>query len=251
MLDAGHGGKDAGAKGQFSLEKELTLAIVKRLGKMINDSMRGVQVIYTRTVDEYPTLPERHRIANEAKGDVFISVHINSSAMKKHRELVGYKTVKKGKKKLKQPIYKVTYNNVTTASGTESYVLGLHRNSQKESAIGEYEENVAEEPGMLNENDPMTAIIVAQYAQAFLTRSVLIGTKIQQQFEWQGRNSRGVMQKGLEVLAGSAMPGVLVECGYINNPDEEQYMNSERGQYEIALAIYRGIKAYKYEVEAQ
>ncbi len=251
MLDAGHGGKDAGAKGQFSLEKELTLAIVKRLGKMINDSMHGVQVIYTRTVDEYPTLPERHRIANEAKGDLFISVHINSSAMKKHKELVGYRTVKKGKKKLKQPIYKITYNNTTTASGTESYVLGLHRNSQKENAIGEYEENVAEEPGMLNENDPMTAIIVAQYAQAFLTRSVLIGTKIQQQFEWQGRNSRGVMQKGLEVLAGSAMPGVLVECGYINNPDEEVYMNSEHGQYEIALAIYRGIKAYKYEVEAQ
>lgn len=249
VLDAGHGGKDAGAKGQFSLEKELTLAIVKRLGKMINDSMRGVQVIYTRTTDEYPLLPERHRIANESKGDVFISVHINSSAMKKHRELVGYKTVKKGKKKMKQPIYKVTYNNVTTATGTESYVLGLHRNSQKESAIGEYGETVAEEPGMLNENDPMTSIIIAQYAQAFLTRSVLLGTKIQQQFEWQGRGSRGVMQKGLEVLAGSAMPGVLVECGYINNPEEEVYMNSEQGQYEIALAIYKGIKAYKAEME--
>ncbi len=249
VLDAGHGGKDAGAKGQFSLEKELTLAIVKRLGRMINDSMKGVQVIYTRTTDEYPTLPERHRIANESKGDVFISVHINSSAMKKYRELVGYRTVKKGKKKMQQPIYKVTYNNVTTATGTESYVLGLHRNSQKENAIGEYGETVAEEPGILDETDPMTDIIIAQYAKAFLSRSVILGTKVQEQFEYQGRSSRGVMQKGLEVLAGSAMPGVLVECGYINNPDEEVYMNSERGQYEIALAIFRGIKAYKAEVE--
>lgn len=251
MLDAGHGGKDAGAKGQFSLEKELTLAIVKRLGKMINDSMHGVQVIYTRTVDEYPTLPERHRIANEAKGDIFISVHINSSAMKKHKELVGYRTVKKGKKKLKQPIYKITYNNTTTASGTESYVLALHRTNQKQSSIGEYGETVAEEPGLMDENDPMTAIIVAQYAQAFQERSIKLGNLIQNQFGYQGRQDHGVKQLPLEVLAGSAMPGVLVECGFINNRDEEVYMNSERGQYEIALAIYRGIKAYKYEVEAQ
>lgn len=251
VLDAGHGGKDAGARGQFSSEKDVTLAIAMRLGKMINDSMKGVQVLYTRTTDVYPTLPERHEIANKNKGDVFISIHINSTPYRKNRELVGYKTVKKGKRKVKQPIYKVTYDHVTKASGTESYVLGLHRNSQKEDAIGEYTEEVAEEPGLLNENDPMTAIIIAQYSQAFLSRSVSLGNHIQSQFVSQGRASRGVMQKGLEVLAGSAMPGVLVECGYINNPEEEVYLNSERGVYEVAQAIYRGIKAYKMETERQ
>jgi N-acetylmuramoyl-L-alanine amidase len=251
VLDAGHGGHDVGARGSFSAEKDLTLAIVLKLGKIINDSMKGVQVVYTRTTDVYPTLPERHEIANKANADLFISVHINSTPFHKNRVLEGYRTVKKGKKRYKQPIYKVTYDHVTQANGTESYVLGLHRNSQKESAIGEYSEGVTEEPGMLNENDPMTAIIVAQYAQSFLSRSVNLGTKIQSQFEKQGRASRGVLQKGLEVLAGSAMPGVLVECGYVNNPDEETYLNSERGQFEVALAIFRGIREYKWEIERQ
>ncbi len=249
VLDAGHGGHDAGAKGQFSSEKDLTLAIVLKLGKIINDSMKGVQVIYTRTTDDYPSLADRHEIANQAKADLFLAIHINSTPLHKNRIFEGYRTVKKGRKRMKQPVYRITYDHVTQASGTESYVLGLHRNSQKESAIGEYSETVTEEPGMLNESDPMTAIIVAQYAQSFLTRSVTLGTKIQGEFERQGRASRGVMQKGLEVLAGSAMPGVLVECGYVNNPEEEVYLNSERGQFEVALAIFRGIRAYKWEVE--
>ena len=249
VLDAGHGGHDFGAPGQYSHEKDLTLAITLRLGKMIKDSMRDVQVVYTRTTDDYPELKDRHEIANTAKADLFVAVHINAAAHKKSRELVGYRTVKRRGKKMKQPIYKVSYIRTTAAHGTESYVLGLHRASQNEGAIGEYSETVTEEPGMLNESDPMTAIIIAQYAQAFLDRSVLLATKIQNNFEYQGRLNLGVKQKGLEVLAGSAMPGVLVECGFINNPEEEAYMNSERGQFEIAQAIYRGILAYKQEVE--
>lgn len=249
VLDAGHGGHDHGAPGQFSHEKDLTLAITLKLGSIIRDSMHGVQVIYTRTTDEYPELKERHEIANQAKADMFVSVHINAAAHKKSKQLVGYRMVKRKGKRMKQPIYKVSYIRTTAAHGTESYVLGLHRASQNEDAIGEYSETVTEEPGMLNENDPMTAIIIAQYSRAFLDRSVLLATKIQNQFEYQGRLNMGVKQKGLEVLAGSAMPGVLVECGFINNPDEEVYMNSEKGQYEIAMAIYRGIKAYKAEAD--
>jgi N-acetylmuramoyl-L-alanine amidase len=250
VLDAGHGGHDFGAPGQYSHEKDLTLAITLRLGRMVRDSMPDVQVVYTRVTDDYPELKERHEIANQAKADLFIAVHINAAAHKKSRELVGYRTVKRKGKKMKQPIYKVSYIKTTQAHGTESYVLGLHRTSQNEVAIGEYSEGVTDEAGMLDENDPMTSIIVAQYAQAFLDRSVALATKIQNQFSYQGRLSFGVKQKGLEVLAGSAMPGVLVECGFINNPEEEAYMNSERGQFEIALAIFRGIKAYKYDAES-
>lgn len=249
VLDAGHGGHDIGAKGQFSYEKDLTLAIVLKLGKILNDSMKDVQVLYTRTTDIYPTLTERHEIANQSNGDLFISVHINSNPGTTQRIQSGTRMVKHGRKKIPVPAYKVIHRRETTTQGTETWVLGLNRNSQKEGAIGNYSENVTEEPGLLNENDPSTAIIVAQYSQAFLSRSVSLGNKIQQAFASQGRVDFGVKQKGLEVLAGSAMPGVLVECGFINNPTEESYLNSESGQREAAMAIYKGIKAYKLETE--
>ncbi len=131
----------------------------------------------------------------------------------------------------------------------ETYVLGLRRNSQKENAIGEYGDSVTDEPGLLNEDDPQTAIIIAQYSQAFLGKSVSFGSKIQEQFARQGRPDLGVKQMNLEVLAGSAMPGVLVEIGFITNVDEEKYLNSEEGQWEVATAIYRGIRAYKADIE--
>lgn len=249
VLDAGHGGGDPGARGQFSNEKDLTLAVTLRVGKMLKDSLKDVQIIYTRTTDVYPTLPERHEIANRAQGDIFISIHVNSTAGTVKRVQTGYKTVKRKGKRTKQPVYKTIRNRETAANGTETYVLGLHRNSQKENAIGEYGESVTDEPGLLNENDPQTAIIIAQYSQAFLNNSVLLGTKVQEQFGYQGRKDMGVKQMGLEVLAGSAMPGVLVEIGFINNPSEESYLNSNEGQQEVANAIYRGIRAYKMEVE--
>ncbi len=249
VLDAGHGGKDIGARGKYSMEKDLALDIALRVGRLIKENMSDVQVIYTRTSDEYPTLVDRHEIANKAQADLFIAIHINSTADRIERRLIGHKTVRRGRKRIKQPIYQVIRHHEGTSKGTETYVLGLHRNGQKEEAIGEYSESVSEEPGLLNENDPQTDIIVSQYAQAFLSRSVALGTKIQQQFYNQGRQDFGVKQKGLEVLAGSAMPGVLVECGFINNPEEEDYMNSDRGQKEIANAIFKGIKAYKNDME--
>jgi N-acetylmuramoyl-L-alanine amidase len=211
--------------------------------------MKSVQVVYTRTDDSYPTLVDRHEVANQSNADLFVSVHVNSTPFTYTHVFEGYKTVKHGRHKVKQKVYSTIRHHETTRTGIETYVLGLHRNGQKESAIGEYGDNVTDEPGLLNENDPQTAIIVAQYAQAFLSRSVSLGTKIQQAFLMQGRADLGVKQKGLEVLAGSAMPGVLVEIGFITNPMEETYLNSEKGQYEVALAIYRGIKAYKADVE--
>jgi N-acetylmuramoyl-L-alanine amidase len=249
VLDAGHGGQDVGARGSFSAEKDLTLAVVLKLGKIISDSMPSLQVIYTRTTDNYPTLVERHEIANHSNADLFLSVHVNSTAYTYTKVFQGYRMVKKGHKKVKQAIYKTIRHHETKSNGVETYVLGLHRNSQKEEAIGEYGETISNEPGLLNENDPQTAIIISQYSQAFLSRSVALGTKIQQQFAQQGRQDLGVKQKGLEVLAGSAMPGVLVEIGFINNVKEEAYLNSEQGQWEVAKAIYRGIKAYKADAE--
>ncbi len=249
VIDAGHGGKDFGAQGAISYEKDITLAVALKLGKLLTDSMRNMQVVYTRTEDAYPSLVERHEIANKSNGDLFISIHVNSTPYTYTRTLKGYKTVKRKGKTVKQPIYTSVRHHVTKRSGVETYVMGIHRAGQQKDAIGEYGENVSDEPGLLNENDPQTAIIVAQYAQAFLGKSVVLASKVQEQFALSGREDLGVKQKGLEVLAGSAMPGVLVEIGFITNVEEEAYLNSEKGQFEVAVAIYRAIKGYKDDLE--
>ncbi len=250
VIDAGHGGtKDPGAHGSFSYEKDITLAVTLKLGKIMADSMKDVQVIYTRTTDVYPSLVERHEIANKANADLFIAIHVNSTPFTYTKVLQGYKTVKKHHKTVKQPIYRKIQHHETTRRGVETYVLALHRNSQKEKSIEENGDNVTEETGLLNMNDPQTQIIISQYSQAFMSKSVNLGTRIQEQFGLEGRPDLGVKQLPLEVLAGSAMPGVLVEMGFITNPTEEAYLNSEKGQEEVAMAIYKGIRAYKADVE--
>ncbi len=249
VIDAGHGGRDIGAQGSFSREKDITLAVSLKLGRIINDSLKPVEVVYTRTTDDFPTLVDRHEIANKANADLFVAIHVNSTPYTYTKVLEGYKTITNKKhKKVKQPIYRTIRHHTTKAQGVETFVLGLRRNSQKESAIGEYGESVAE-PGLLNEDDPQTAIIIAQYSQAFLSRSITLGTRIQEQFASSGRPDLGVKQMNLEVLAGSAMPGVLVEIGFITNEEEEAYLNSEKGQYEVAMSIFKGIRAYKADVE--
>lgn len=251
VLDAGHGGVDPGARGQFSNEKDLTMAIVNRVANLIRDSMPGVQVVFTRTTDFKVPLPERHAIANRAEADLFISVHINATAGRSERVLTGHTYVGKGKKRRKVPTYRTVHHRETSTSGTETLVIGNIRQGEKAEAIGEYGEAIVGEPGLMDPNDPQTAMIVAQYSAAFLGRSVALAQAIQDNFAAQGREDHGVKQQSLEVLAGSAMPGVLVECGFINNPEEESYMNSEAGQKQIAYAIFSGIKRYKQETERQ
>jgi len=249
VIDAGHGGSDIGAQGAISKEKDITLAVTLKVGKIFADSMRNVQIIYTRTTDDYPSLVDRHEIANKANADLFVAIHVNSTPFTYTKIKEGYKTVKRHHKNVKVAVYRTIRHHETKRSGVETYVLGLRRNSQKEDAIGEYSDNVTSEPGLLNENDPQTAIIIAQYSRAFLSRSISLGSKIQEQFGISGRPNLGVKQMNLEVLAGSAMPGVLVEIGFITNIQEEAYLNSERGQEEVAMAIYKGIKAYKADIE--
>jgi N-acetylmuramoyl-L-alanine amidase len=128
-------------------------------------------------------------------------------------------------------------------------VCGPTRVEEKEGAIGENANNVAEQDELLNPNDPATSIIIAQYSQAFLSKSISIGEKINTEFTKQGRVTEGVRQQSLQVLASTAMPGVLVEIGYLNNVEEESYLNSEEGLDEVAQAIYKGIALYKEEIE--
>lgn len=246
VIDAGHGGRDPGAIGFFSNEKDINLSSALRLGKMLNDSLKGkVQVIYTRSTDVFLTLKERHAIANAHNADLFISIHVNSTMPRKETIKTGTKKVKIKKGKYKTvPVYKTIYHKETFTSGTETYVLGLHRMDQKQDAISNTQDIIGESTGLLDIEDPSTAIIISQYSQKFLSKSVTFANKIQNNFKSYGRRDLGVKQKGLEVLAGSAMPGVLVELGFINNKEEERYLNTEKGIEECAHVMYRAIVEY-------
>jgi N-acetylmuramoyl-L-alanine amidase len=249
VLDAGHGGKDPGARGQFSNEKDITLAVVLKLGKILHDSIPQLKVVYTRNTDVFIDLKERGPIGNRASGDFFLSVHVNSTAGSRERIQTGTRTVGKGRRKRKVPVYKTIVHHETATSGTETYVLGLTRTDEKEKAIGEYGENIEDEPGLLDKNDPMTAILIAQYSQAFLGRSVNFAGKVQGNYANIGRNDLGVKQKSLQVLANSTMPGVLTEIGFINNREEEAFLNTESGQMQIAMGLFYAIRSYKYDIE--
>jgi N-acetylmuramoyl-L-alanine amidase len=222
ILDAGHGGKDPGCHGVYSYEKDITLAVAKKVGKMINDSLKEIKVAYTREYDWYPELKERTNFANQQKGDLFISIHVNATP------------------KRNSPV-----------KGTLILVCGPTRVGEKENAIGEHADNFEGSDDLLDPNDPMTPIIIAQYSQAFLTQSIVLGSKMNDEFAHQGRYTEGLRQQSLQVLASSAMPGVLVEIGYLNNTEEENYLNSEYGQNEVALSIFNAIKFYKEESEKE
>ncbi len=221
-IDAGHGGKDPGCHGQYSSEKDITLAVALKVEKILKDSIKSMRVVLTRRDDIFWPLPERGSIANNSKCDLFLSIHVNA-----------------------------TPKRIGTRTGTETFVLGLGREDEKENAIGEKGEmsTDANNADLMNLNDPMTQIMIAQYQQAFLSSSINFGAKIENEFAMQGRPSMGVKQKSLNVLANSGMPGVLVEIGFLNNADEENYLNSEEGQMQVALAIVKGIKSFKIDYE--
>lgn len=222
VLDAGHGGRDPGCHGVYSYEKDITLAVAKKVGKLIHDSLKEVKVAYTREYDWYPELKERTNFANKEKGDLFISIHVNATP------------------KRNSPV-----------KGTLVLVCGPTRVGEKEEAIGEHAHNFEGNQELMDPNDPMTPIIIAQYSQAFLAQSVVVGAKMNELFELQGRHTEGLRQQSLQVLASSAMPGVLVEIGYLNNIEEENYLNAEAGQNEVAMAIFQAIKFYKLESEKE
>lgn len=251
VIDAGHGGKDPGAIGSYSKEKDIALAVAIKVKEILKKDAPQIKTTLTRDSDFFIELKGRHAIANNANADLFVSIHINSTAGTYHKVQSGTKKVKRGKKWVSVPVYKTVHNRATQTSGTETYVLGLSRNDQKEKAIGTFGETITDEPGLMDINDPTTAIIIAQYSQAFRSRSVTLGSKIQSNFVKAGRNSLGVKEKSLEVLAGSVMPGVLVELGFINNLEEEKYMNSAEGQQALANAIAQAIIEMKKETEGK
>ncbi|MGV8879883.1 MAG: N-acetylmuramoyl-L-alanine amidase family protein [Sphingobacteriaceae bacterium] len=252
VVDAGHGGHDPGARGSFSVEKEVTLALANKLQKAIQSEMKDVNVVMTRTSDVFVELYKRAEIANKNKGNLFISLHCNSLAPIRKTQVVGHKKGKNGKK---IPIYKTVSVPNRSGRGVLLLVYGLHRSDEQMEALRENasifgEKNYKENYDGYDPNDPSSFIVLNAFKSAYRKQSIQFGTLLNDEFtETDNRRSTGVKQQGVLVLARSAMPSVLVETGFINNPDDEKYLNSDEGQDEIINSIIRAVKKYRKEYE--
>ena len=228
VIDAGHGGKDSGALGAISKEKDLNLTVALLTGDYIKKNCPDVKVIYTRERDVFVDLDERAAIANRANADVFISIHCNSTDGK------------------------------TSAVGTETYVLGEHKNAanlevaKKENASILYEENADQKYGNFDLNSPEAYIALSLFQKEYLNQSLQLAANVQEQFTKRvGRKDRGVQQAGFLVLVNTAMPSILIELGFISNAAEERFLASENGQTYMASAIYRAFRDFKASYEGE
>lgn len=266
VIDAGHGGGDYGASGKYSHEKNISLAIALELEKEINAQLPDVEIYMTRTTDIFDNVIEKANKANQAKGDLFISIHCNSADGIRHSEFIGYKTqtYTKGKgKKKKTYTRKVkqyrTYYTPNPAIGTETYIWALNRASIKEKALRDNEDLYLDSVSVkelknFDPSDPEKAILYTIKSKQYFDRSARLALTVEEEFKKIGRISREAQQrwsKGIWVLQAVAMPSILVETGFISNPEEEDYLNSPAGQKEVAEVITRAVKRYKYTLETK
>jgi N-acetylmuramoyl-L-alanine amidase len=226
VIDAGHGGHDPGTIGVGrTREKDITLKISLKLGKLLEQQMKDVRVVYTRKTDRFVELDRRGQIANENNGKLFISIHCNSLKRKP-----------------------------SPTRGFEVYLLRPGRTqeaieiAERENAVIELEEGYKERYQELTEEN---FILVTMAQSAYLKASEVFADILQQEMEDHlAIPNRGIRQAGFYVLVGASMPNVLVETAYLSNREDERFLNSEAGQNQIAQAMVEAIKRYKdkYEV---
>lgn len=225
VIDAGHGGKDPGARGSSINEKAINLAVALRLGSLISEKHDDVKVIYTRKTDVFIELDERANIANRNKADLFISIHTNA--------------VKRG----------------SSVSGTETYTLGLARTDEnlevamRENSAILLEDNYLQKYEGFDPTSSESYIIFEFMQNKHMEQSISLASEVQKCFASAKRNNRGVRQAGFLVLRKTSMPSILVELGYISNPAEERFMRTKEGQNKLATAIYNAFTKYKWECD--
>lgn len=220
VIDAGHGGKFPGAHYAGVYEKDLTLKVALKLGKLVEEQMPGVKVVYTRKTDKelgstlLADLQKRADIANGANGDLFLSIHINAAAS-------------------------------TAAHGVETLIMGETPKEQRYNEEALFESNRED---LIDMSDERTAAIVRAYIQnlqfTYGDYSMAMARCIQQQYVKAGRHDRGIKPQLLRVLYATDMPGVLTEIGFLSNAQEAAYMKSEKGQNEIARSLFQAVKNY-------
>jgi len=262
VVDAGHGlmpdGNHNGAKGSYSYEDDLCLAIAKELVLQLNEALPDLQIVETRTDQNIVTLHRRAEIANENHGDLFISIHCNAMPPDRHSVRTGSKTVtayvgkgaKRKKVTRKVPVYRY-WTTPNLRKGTETYIWGAHKNEDKEVAVRENapmleEEDYKENYGDIDPNSPEFIALALLKTKQYFRRSATLAGFVEDEFVKAGRTSSGQQQRqvGIWVLQATAMPSVLVETGFLTNPEEEDYLNSKEGQQEIAKCITEAVKNY-------
>ncbi len=278
VVDAGHGGTDAGAVAVYenslrSKEKDITLAISKKLVAELKKQLPSVKVVPTRNTDVYDNVRVKAEIANEAKGDLFLCIHADSQEPKTGRRLVGttmvtkYKITYSGKGRKKKKIstpYEVEvpsyeyFKMPGTASGTSIYIFASPKTGDKLNAIKKGDadiviENNAEDSALnnFNFNSPEGRQLAQIYAKLYQEKSDRLATYVDAEIAATGRKALGVKQRqvGIWVLSATRMPAILIETGFLNNPEDEKYLNSEDGQQELAEAITKAVIRYKDQLE--
>jgi N-acetylmuramoyl-L-alanine amidase len=264
IVDAGHGGKATGAKGTFSYEKDICLDIALKLGKKLETEFPDLKILYTRTTDAYTDNRWRADFANSNKGDLFISIHVNAAPKIRHNKFAGYKTqvyyTGKGKKRKrhtrKVPKYNVYFTD-NPSMGTETYIWAADRSDEKEEFIGadvnspEVEDSTEYAPDI---TDPEFKAKALLWTKRYFDKSFMLASFVEEAFIGEGRFSRGVKQrneKGIWVLQATSMPSILVETGFITYKQDEDYLNSERGQDEVAENVLTAVKKYKQVTEGK
>ena len=228
VIDAGHGGKDIGAPGIKSYEKNINLAVAKKVRDMLGNEM-GIKVVLTRDKDIFLSLQDRCDIGNKANGDLFISIHVNSLA-------------KKAK-------------NRKTIRGASTYTLGLHKTDEnlevamRENSVIELEEDYSAKYMGFDPNSSESYIIFEMSQSKHMEQSISFASLVQKEIvSLANRYNKGVRQAGFWVLAHTSMPAVLIELDFICNPESERFLVSESGQRKMAKSIYNAILSYKSKI---
>ena len=224
VIDAGHGGHDPGCHGAHNNEKEVCLSMALKLGALIKERYPDIKIIYTRTSDVFVELAERANIANRNNADLFICIHANAGS--------------------------------TTAYGSETYVLGLHRTDAQQKVAERENASIAleDDKGAKYRSYDLTpdGIIALQFQLAvFHRQSILFAEMIQKEFKRIGRYDRGVKQAGFLVLYKTTMPSVLIETAFLPNPTEEKLIGSVEGQQKMAQAMFQAFINYKNATEGK
>jgi N-acetylmuramoyl-L-alanine amidase len=277
IVDAGHGGTDNGAKGEYegslnSKEKNITLAIALKLVDELKQLMPGVQIIPTRTTDIYQSPKEKAVIANENHGDIFVCIHADAVNLRTGSRIIGYRaetyhTVKyvgKGKKRKKiltphtrEVAVRQYFKIPTERKGTSTWIFAAHKTDAKIQAMEKsdllFTTDENDSTLDINDESPEWKAKALLYTQNYFKKSYKLASAIQEDIDSMGRADLGVhqRQKGIWVLQATSMPAVLIETGFIANYEDERYLNSEKGQQQIAESIARALIKYKNQVETQ
>ncbi len=223
IIDAGHGGKDPGCVVHGNIfEKDISLDIALKLGKLIEDSIKGVKVIYTRKTDKFIELFQRASIANLNNADIFISIHCN-------------------------------YNPVNTFNGFESYIMGTHKTAanlqvskrENESVLLEKDYNTNTEYEGFDPSSPESDIIFSLYQNAFMDQSARLASKVHEAVRKNNvLHTKEVKQAGFLVLWKTAMPSILIETGFLSNTGDLNLLNSDDGRKNLSYSLMVGFRNY-------